>query len=299
MGGDSGASAQGLLYAPVVARLTVTDHDRDGGGYRYVYPVVSRRAGGVSVGVNLNPNNACNWRCVYCQVPGLTRGKAPELDLARLERELDALLAEVTSEAFMAERVPEGARRLNDVALSGNGEPTSSRVLGEVLALIRRVLERRGLLGRIKVVMITNGSLADQPWVSPALSALAEMNGEVWFKLDRATRAGLEAVNSAAMEPRDHLRRLRHAAALCPTWVQTCMFEVDGATPAEAEVDAWLDALRGLVADGVPLQGVLLYGLARTSHQPEASHLSPVPDAWLLELGRRVEALGLPVKVTA
>lgn len=283
---------------PIVSRLTVTDHDRESAGYRYVYPVVSRRAGGVSVGVNLNPNNACNWRCVYCQVPGLVRGKAPAIDVAVLEGELDGLLGVVTSEAFMAEQVPEGARRLNDVALSGNGEPTSARELGAVLAAIERVLARRQLLGRIKVVMITNGSLADQPWVTPAWSALAAMNGEVWFKLDRATAAGIEAVNSTPLDPRDHLRRLRHVAARCPTWVQTCMFQTDGALPAEAEVEAYLAALQALVADQTPVKGVLLYGLARTSHQPEASHLSPVPDAWLEALGRRIEALGLPVKVT-
>ncbi|MBS0311602.1 MAG: radical SAM protein, partial [Proteobacteria bacterium] len=58
----------------VSAQLTSTNHDRDSAGMTYVYPVVSRRAGGVSVGINLNPNNACNWACVYCQVPNLTRG---------------------------------------------------------------------------------------------------------------------------------------------------------------------------------------------------------------------------------
>jgi wyosine [tRNA(Phe)-imidazoG37] synthetase (radical SAM superfamily) len=287
-----------VLYAPVVARLTVADHDRGEAGLRYVYPVVSRRAGGVSVGVNLNPNNACNWRCVYCQVPGLVRGKAPPVELARLEAELDALLTEVQGAAFMATRVPEGARRLNDVALSGNGEPTSARELEAVLAVIRRVLEAQRLLGVIKVVMITNGSLADQPWVTPAWSTLAAMSGEVWFKLDRATRAGIEAVNSTPLEPRDHLRRLEHVARRCPTFVQTCMFAVDGAPPAEAEVEAYLSALEGLVRAEVPLQGVLLYGLARTSHQPEAEHLSPVPEAWLRALGDRIEALGLTVKVT-
>jgi wyosine [tRNA(Phe)-imidazoG37] synthetase (radical SAM superfamily) len=51
--------------------LTVDDHNRDISGMKYIYPVVSRRAGGVSIGINLNVNNACNWRCVYCQVPNL------------------------------------------------------------------------------------------------------------------------------------------------------------------------------------------------------------------------------------
>ncbi|MDX9945398.1 MAG: radical SAM protein, partial [Azonexus sp.] len=38
--------------------LRTDDHSRDSAGLRYVYPVISRRAGGVSVGINLNPNNA-------------------------------------------------------------------------------------------------------------------------------------------------------------------------------------------------------------------------------------------------
>ena len=68
--------------------LTTIDHRRDSAGLLYVYPVISRRAGGVSVGINLNTNNACNWACVYCQVENLTRGGPPPIDLDRLESEL-------------------------------------------------------------------------------------------------------------------------------------------------------------------------------------------------------------------
>ena len=111
------------------APLSPRNHDRDSAGMTYVYPVVSRRAGGVSVGINLNPNNACNWACVYCQVPNLTRGTAPDIDLAQLEAELRAMLDDILHGDFMRSRVPEGARRLNDIALSGNGEPTSARAM--------------------------------------------------------------------------------------------------------------------------------------------------------------------------
>src|SRR5258706_11378459 len=107
--------------------LTTDNHDRDSAGMTYVYPVVSRRAGGVSVGINLNPNNACNWRCVYCQVPGLVFGNAPAIDLALLETELRGFLQEALHGDWMERCVPEEARRLSDVAFSGNGEPTSSR----------------------------------------------------------------------------------------------------------------------------------------------------------------------------
>jgi len=76
-------------------KLSTVEHDRGSAALRHVYPVVSRRAGGVSVGINLNPNNACNWRCIYCQVPDLTRGSAPPVDLAVLENELRSFLDEL------------------------------------------------------------------------------------------------------------------------------------------------------------------------------------------------------------
>ena len=126
-------------------RLTTRVHDRDSAGLTYVYPVVSRRAGGVSVGVNLNPNNACNWRCVYCQVPGLVYGKGPPIDLGLLSEELSTMLTALTEGDYMERHVPPDARRLNDVAISGNGEPTSSPDFEAAVRTIVEVLDERGL----------------------------------------------------------------------------------------------------------------------------------------------------------
>jgi wyosine [tRNA(Phe)-imidazoG37] synthetase (radical SAM superfamily) len=147
--------------------LTTRNHDRDSAGMTYVYPVVSRRAGGVSVGINLNPNNACNWRCIYCQVPDLTRGGPPPMDLAQLEDELRRMLDDIVHGDFMLRSAPE-MRRLNDIALSGNGEPTSAPEFSNVVDLIGKVLADFDLIGKIKLVLITNGSLAHKPQVQPA-----------------------------------------------------------------------------------------------------------------------------------
>ena len=122
-------------------RLTTKIHDRDAAGMTYVYPVVSRRAGGVSLGVNLNPNNACNWPCVYCQVPGLTKGKGPPIDLKLLGEELRRMLHELLCGAYMEQHVPASARRLNDLAYSGNGEPTSSPNFEAAIEVVQGVLE--------------------------------------------------------------------------------------------------------------------------------------------------------------
>jgi wyosine [tRNA(Phe)-imidazoG37] synthetase (radical SAM superfamily) len=278
--------------------LTPVNHDRDSAGMTYVYPVVSRRAGGVSVGINLNPNNACNWACVYCQVPDLTRGTAPEIDLPQLEAELRAMLADILHGDFMQTRVPEGARRLNDIALSGNGEPTSARAFPQVIELIGRVMADFGLVNTIKLVLITNGSLADRPRVQEGLKKMAALNGEVWFKFDRATAAGMRGINQTRISPDKQFERLAVAARLCPTWLQTCVFALDGAPPSDAEQAAYLAAVERIRQLQIPVHGVLLYGLARPSMQPQASRLSALPAEWLDAMAEKIRAAGLPVKVS-
>ncbi|MDD4880007.1 MAG: radical SAM protein [Gallionellaceae bacterium] len=277
--------------------LSTSNHDRDSAGMTYVYPVVSRRAGGVSVGINLNVNNACNWRCIYCQVPALTRGGPPPVDLARLEDELRRMLDDVLHGDFMIRAVPEAMRRLNDIALSGNGEPTSAAEFPAVIELIGRLLDEFGLRGRIKVVLISNGSLVHREPVQAGLRRLAELGGEVWFKLDRATTAGLHAVNQTETTPDKVLRNLEQCAHACPTWIQTCVFSVDGQTPAEDEIKAYLELLRRALAQGTTLRGVLLYGLARPSTQPEAPRLGRLPEAWLATLAGQIGQLGLATRL--
>jgi wyosine [tRNA(Phe)-imidazoG37] synthetase (radical SAM superfamily) len=276
----------------------VTDHDRGGAGLTYVYPVVSRRAGGVSVGINLNVNNACNWRCIYCQVPGLTRGAPPPVDLGKLEQELSAFLLDVMHGDFLATRVRADARHLNDIALSGNGEPTSAGEFESVVDLVGRVRRQIGVPSEVKTVLITNGSLMQRAGVQAGVRKMAALSGEVWFKVDRATRAGLRKVNNTRADVARMRANLQIAAHLCPTWIQTCVFAIDGAPPEEAEQQAYLDFLRERVAERLPLQGVLLYGLARPSLQPEAKRLKALPFAWLDAFAERIRLLGLEVKVT-
>ena len=280
------------------ARLSTDDHARDAAGLRWVYPVVSRRSGGVSLGVNLNPNQACNWRCVYCQVPNLTRGAGPTVDLSQLQAELESLLGDILRGDFMARRAPTGAR-LTDLAFSGDGEPTSSPDFEAALEVVRELLEREGLLGELPVILITNGSLVERAEVRAGITRLAAMNGRVWFKLDRGTDAGLAAWNGTRATAAQAFERLCTTADLAPTWVQTCMARLDGEPPTEGELEAWLALLARALELGVPIQGLLLYGLARPSMQPEATRLSPLSEDWLRALAARVEALGLSVEVNA
>jgi len=286
------------MSEPQDGELNVTDHSRDSAGLTYVYPVVSRRAGGVSVGINLNVNNACNWRCIYCQVPQLIRGAPPPVDLLLLERELSGFLRAVLHGDFLATRVPAEARRLNDIALSGNGEPTSAREFGEVVDLIGRIRRDLAVSDAVKTVLITNGSLMHRGAVQSAVRAMAALSGEVWFKIDRATDSGMRRINSTRSSMARVRTNLEIAARACPTWIQTCVFAIDGEAPDRAEREAYLDLLRESLKSGLPLKGVLLYGLARPSLQPEAGRLRALPSDWLESFANEIRTLGLPVRVS-
>ncbi len=276
--------------------LSTTNHSRDSAALTYVYPVVSRRSGGVSIGINLNINNACNWRCIYCQVPELKRGSAPPADLQLLGEELRGFLAQVLHGDFMTRQVPPEARRLNDIALSGNGEPTSAPNFAAVVTLIGTIMAEFDLIGKIKLVLISNGSLMHRPGVRAGLREMAKLGGEVWFKLDRVTPHGIHEINGSRQAPQKIREHLRASAELCPTWLQTCVFALDGQAPANEERAAYLEFVASLVAQHIRLEGVMLYQLARPSLQVEATRLSTVPAEWLENFAADIRACGLTVK---
>lgn len=246
--------------------LSITDHRRDSAGLKYVYPVMSRRAGGVSVGINLNVNRACNWACVYCQVEGLTKGGPPPVDLVLLKQELSGFLTKTLDDAGEA-------AGLVDIAFSGDGEPTSAPDFYDAVSLVLKVLDSFNLMGTLPVRLITNGSLIHRPEVKKALQALATGGGEVWFKIDRADPEHMKEVNKSQISPAQVLNNLRTCAGIIPTWVQTCWFSCDGELPDAATKAAYLELI---TQAATIIQGVHLYGIARPSMQPERDRLGRV-----------------------
>jgi len=229
----------------------------------------------------------------------LQRGGAPEIDLPQLQQELSGFLQDALQGDFYDRfQVPADYRTIRDIAISGNGEATSAEQFDQVIDVIGHTAERMGLIGAIKLVLISNGSLIHRPQVQKGLELLARWHGELWFKLDRATDVGIRRINQAPFSVARARRHLEIAARLCPTWVQTCVFRHDREPMTEGERQAYLDLLADLVRCEVPLQGVLLYGLARPSMQPEADRLSPVSDEWLHCFAIGIGDLGLEVRVT-
>lgn len=277
--------------------LSTTNHRSDIVGLKYVYPVLSRRAGGLSIGINFNSNNACNWRCIYCQVPGLSLGSAPELDFALLEQELRGFLAQVLHGDFYQQfQVAEEQRVIKDIAIAGNGEPTSLKEFAEAVALIGRIATEESVFPDSKFILISNGSLVHQTRVQDGLKILHGYGGEVWFKFDCADEAQRKLINNAAQGVEAAINNLVIASRLCTTKIQTCVFSHRGQAWTERQRRAYLDALQRIKAR-TAIDKVMLYTLARPSAQPEAAELAKCSPEFLQGLADEVRALGYGVSV--
>lgn len=281
-------------------KLTTSDHSRDIAGLKYIYPVISRRAGGLSIGVNFNTNNACNWRCVYCQVPGLIRGAAPEMDFLLLEREFRFFLDQVLSGDFFDRfNVPESQRVIKDVAISGNGEPSSLRNFDQAIALIGRIATEMGVLPESSFVLISNGSLMNQTRVQNGLKILNQYQGRVWYKLDSATEQGRKEINNTNQTNEKTLDNLKICSALCETYLQSCVVEYL-AVEEELERKAFIELLSKMKGDQqIRLNKILLYTIARHSMQPEAEQLNRLSGLKMDEFADQIRELGYEVTVSS
>jgi wyosine [tRNA(Phe)-imidazoG37] synthetase (radical SAM superfamily) len=255
------------------------DHRRDFASNLYVYPVVSRRSKGVSIGINLNPDKLCNFDCVYCQVDRSTPGATDVVDLDRLREELDDMLDDVTSgRLFEAERfrgTPAPLTRLNDIAFAGDGEPTTCPQFPEAVGLAADARRRRRL-DTAKLVLITNATMFHRPRVQSGLAVLSQNNGEVWAKLEAGTEAYYRQVDRTTIPFRRILDNITTQARRAPLIIQALFMRLHGAPPPKAEREAFCDRLNEIITAGGQIMLVQVYTVAR---KPTESFVTPLSNS--------------------
>jgi len=274
------------------------DHARQFEQNVYVYPVLARRSRGISVGINLNPDQGCNFDCVYCQVDRRTPSRVTAVDEEQLLQELDETLELVLSGGLYLDQrfasVPDPLRRLNDIAFSGDGEPTTypgfARIVQDVAAL-----KRRRKLEDIKLVLITNATMLHRPQVREALATLDASNGEIWAKLDAGTEAYYRTINQGKIPLQRVLANILAAARARPVVIQSLLLSWNGQGPSELEINAYCRRLGEIAASGGQLARVQLYTVART---PAVAEAAPLPAAELELIGEVIRRqVGIDVEV--
>ena len=259
------------------------DHRRLWQAFDYCYPVISRRSKGVSLGVNLNPDKICNFDCVYCEVDRVNPPRRRDVDLDQIQDEMAALLdLTLSGELFTFppfDSARPDQRRLNDLAFSGDGEPTTAREFPEAVARLARLKTERGL-DNVKLVLITDSSRLQAPDVIQGLETLMANNGEIWAKLDAGTESYYREINRSKIPFARILENLLSAGRRWPITIQTLFLQWNGQGPSAGELEAYQACLQALVEGGASLQGLHLYTVARPTPEAAARPLAaPVLDA--------------------
>jgi wyosine [tRNA(Phe)-imidazoG37] synthetase (radical SAM superfamily) len=265
-----------------------TQHSRSWQTNLYVYPVISRRSKGLSIGVNLNPDKVCNFDCVYCCVDRRTPPTVRKVDMARLEQELDDLLRIACSGELFAQapfdQTPEHLRRINDVAFSGDGEPTSFPKFPDACRLAVRLLEKHHRPD-VKLVVITNATLFQQSRVREALAYLDHHNGEIWAKLDAGTEAYYQTVERTRIPLQRVLDNILEAGKLRPIVIQSLFLRLEDQGPPAEEIEAYVTRLKKMTAAGCQIKLVQVYTVARGT---AVAACTPLPARELDEISEKV-----------
>lgn len=294
-GGESGVAAS-LSTRSSVQRVLPQhqQHPRRFAANRFVYPVLSRRAGGISIGINLNPDKICNFDCIYCQVNRVEAGSTHFVDVRRLLEELEETLTLAQTGALYDSpefaTVPADWRRLSDLAFSGDGEPTTYTNFDQIVGACAAVKRRLGLEW-LKMVLITNASMFHRPAVQRGLAILDQNQGEIWAKLESGTEAYYKQVERTTIPFRRILENITAAAKVRPLAIQSLFMRIRGQPPPAAELEAYCDRLREIVAAGGQIKLVQIYTVARPPAESYVSALSDVEIDDLVELVRRTTGL--------
>jgi wyosine [tRNA(Phe)-imidazoG37] synthetase (radical SAM superfamily) len=242
---------------------------------RFVYVVVSARARGLSVGVNMNPDKQCNFGCVYCEVHRDEAPTVPELDTDAMAHELKKTLDYVLSgrlrERAWYHGLPDELLQLRHVALSGDGEPTFAPRFAEA---IQDVVHVRALGGFpfFKLVLLTNGTGLDQPQVQNGLKLFTKSD-EIWIKLDAGTQAYLNKVSRGNVPLEQVLRNMLLVGRQRPIVVQSLFPAINGEEPPLEEIEQYAQRLKELSAGGAQISMVQIYSATRPTPNSGCGHL--------------------------
>jgi wyosine [tRNA(Phe)-imidazoG37] synthetase (radical SAM superfamily) len=254
------------------------NHSREFENYKYTYPVISRRSGGLSIGINLSLRKECNFDCPYCQVDRtniIEKDKNFDLDVLNTEI-IEIIEKSISGEIFNYSRfsgIKENYKNLQDISLSGDGEPTTSKYFTQISELVFKIILEYSKIGiQIKPVTITNASMLHKKEIREILFKMEDLGGGPWIKLDAGNEMEFKKVAETKIEFKKILENILSYAKEKPATLQTIIY-IDSEQESFTIQD-YIETLKFLRSRGGKFRFIQLYTLARDTRIKELRAVS-------------------------
>jgi wyosine [tRNA(Phe)-imidazoG37] synthetase (radical SAM superfamily) len=245
-------------------------------GHRFVYALISSRAGGLSIGINMNPDKICNFNCVYCEVDRSQPSNSVCVDVDVVKQELKSTLDLVSTGAIARhpqfQNVPESLLNLRHVAFSGDGEPTLCNDFARIVESVVHI-RAQGNLPFFKMVLMTNASGLHHPQVIDGLAHFTARD-EIWAKLEVGTQEAMNRVNQTDCSLALIMKNILDLARKRPVIIQSLFPEIDNGEPSQHEIEEYVQRLTDLKQAGAQISLVQVYSSTRQPATSKSGHLS-------------------------
>lgn len=245
-------------------------------------PVYSRRLG-VSLGINLLPNDSkyCNFNCIYCECGWTTNENGKKLILPKRE-DLKTILSDKLQELRGTINEPD------TITFAGNGEPT---IHPDFAGIIDDTIEIRDLYSPKTIIsVLSNASMLHKSRVADALKKV-EKN---ILKLD----TGIEGTFKLLNQPNgnlslgkvvDHLQSFNGKLIIQTLFLRGSYNGNLIDNTSEKEISAWLPIVKKINPEYV-----MLYPIDRGT---PAKGLEKITEDELQKIAARVEGIGVKTEV--
>jgi histidinol dehydrogenase len=224
-----------------------------------VYPVYSRRARGLSIGINLYPDKkCCNFDCKYCEV--FPFSGSVRFSLETMKRGLREAIA-----AAVKRYTP-----IKDICFSGNGEPSLSSHFEEALLAVLEIRDEAALAVAPNVapnvVVISNGAglLRRDGFDFFKACSRPPYSVRFWIKLDAGSAGWYKKINDGVVDFEQLVSAIKEFSQESELVIQTMHCAVDGVPPSIEEMRSWAELVAEIAAPGNVKQAQI-YGKSRQS----------------------------------